>query len=247
MRAAAYLDTQRGASANDTITQYAKLVQRIAYHLAARLPRSVEVDDLIQAGMIGLMEATGSFDPNAGASFETFASIRIRGAMLDELRKGDWAPRSVHRKVREASEAIQQIEQRTGRAAASNEIAAALGVNLEDYHKLLDNAARTQVLSFHNGETDSQEAMQIADDDRDSPERKLGKDEFHKVLAGAIDQLPERERLVMALYYQEQLNLKEIGAVLNVTESRVCQLHGQALVRLRARLSTWIGEGELPA
>ncbi len=236
---AEYAAVQRGAI-NECVTTHAALVQRIAYHLAARLPRSVEVDDLIQAGMIGLMEAARTFDPGAGASFETFASIRVRGAMLDELRRGDWAPRSVHRRVREAASAMASIEQRTGRAANSTEVAAAMNVSIDEYNRFMDDAARTQVLSIDHGDAEG-EAMDIADHTTRTPEQRFDKAEFAADLAGAIDGLPERERMVMALYYQEELNLKEIGQVLGVTESRVCQLHGQALVRLRARLKSWMG------
>jgi RNA polymerase sigma factor FliA len=226
---------------DDCVRTHASLVQRIAYHLAARLPRSVEIDDLIQAGMIGLMEAARAFDTAGGASFETFAGIRIRGAMLDELRRGDWAPRSVHRKVREASSAMAQIEQRTGRAAAANEVATAMGLSLDDYHKAMDDAARTQVLSFDHGDGEK-DPFDVADATNQTPSREHDRLEFTQQLATAIDTLPERERMIMALYYQEEMNLREIGAVLGVTESRVCQLHGQALVRLRSRLKPWHGE-----
>lgn len=237
---AQYAAVQRGGM-DDCVRTHASLVQRIAYHLAARLPRSVEIDDLIQAGMIGLMEAARAFDTAGGASFETFAGIRIRGSMLDELRRGDWAPRSVHRKVREASSVMAQIEQRTGRAAAANEVAGAMGISLDEYHKAMDDAARTQVLSFDNGDGEK-DPFDVADIAGHTPAREHDRGEFTQQLAAAIENLPERERMIMALYYQEEMNLREIGAVLGVTESRVCQLHGQALVRLRSRMKPWHGE-----
>lgn len=225
---------------SDVVGRHADLVRRIAHHLAARLPPSVEIDDLIQAGMLGLLEAVKQFDAGAGASFETYASIRIRGAMIDEIRRGDWVPRSVHRKVREAAEATRQIEQKHGRAAAANEVAAALGITLDDYSKLMEGAARGHVLSLDD-DADDRAEIQIAGD-TPAPQRDLEAAEFQQALVQAIAGLPERERLVLSLYYEQELNLREIGAVLGVTESRVCQVHGQAMVRLRARLADWRSE-----
>jgi len=238
----AYRETARAsASSSEAITRHADLVRRIAHHLAARLPPSVEVDDLIQAGMVGLIEALRQFDPSAGATFETYASIRIRGAMIDEIRKGDWVPRSVHRRVREAAEATRQIEQREGRAATAAEVAAALSMSLDDYSRLMEGAARGQVLSL---DEDAEEHGEPRTADRaPPPQANLESEEFQSSLATAIAGLPERERLVLSLYYEQELNLREIGAVLGVTESRVCQVHGQAMVRLRARLADWMGEG----
>jgi RNA polymerase sigma factor for flagellar operon FliA len=219
------------------------LVKRIAYHLKGRLPSSVQVDDLIQSGMIGLLEAMQKYDAGQGASFETYAGIRIRGAMLDEIRKGDWTPRSVHRKSREVSEAIRVIEARTGREARDEEVAAELGIDLETYHQTLQDALTTQVLSIdtpdHEDLSEEQLSLQDAADDAE-PMQDLMQSQFQHQLAGAIAGLPEREQLVMSLYYDEELNLKEIGEVLGVSESRVCQIHAQALVRVRARLKDWI-------
>jgi RNA polymerase sigma factor FliA len=220
------------------LRQHGDLVRRIAYHLVARLPSSVDVDDLIQAGLMGLTEAARHYNGSLGASFETFASIRIRGAMIDEIRKGDWAPRSVHRRARAAAEAIRSIEQSTGREAAPAEVAGALGVTLEEYHQIADDAARAPVMSLHAEEGEGPVAR-VAGDPGDEPLARLEQDAFREALAAAIEQLPPREKQVMALYYQDELNLKEIGAVLGVTESRVCQIHGQALLRLRARLADW--------
>jgi RNA polymerase sigma factor for flagellar operon FliA len=225
------------------IEDYMGLVKRIAYHLKGRLPSSVQVDDLIQSGMIGLLEAMQKYDAGQGASFETYAGIRIRGAMLDEIRKGDWTPRSVHRKSREVSEAIRVIEARTGREARDEEVAAELGIDLETYHQTLQDAVTTQVLSIdtpdHEDLSEDQLSLQDAADDAE-PMQDLMQSQFQQQLAGAIAGLPEREQLVMSLYYDEELNLKEIGEVLGVSESRVCQIHAQALVRVRARLKDWI-------
>jgi RNA polymerase sigma factor FliA len=221
-----------GGAGDELIVRHAELVKRIAYHLAGRLPPSVAVEDLIQAGMLGLMEAAANWSMNRGASFETYAGIRIRGAMIDALRKLDWAPRSVHRQARAVASAVREIEQRTGRDARDAEVAEHMGLSLEQYHQALQAAACCQLASLEDNGGDGHA------DDAD-PFRDAADEQFRAALARAIAGLPERERLVMSLYYSDGLNLKEIGAVLDVTESRVCQLHGQALTRLRARLATW--------
>lgn len=225
-------------SETELVQRHADLVKRIAHHLAARLPSSVEVDDLIQAGIIGLLEAARHFSGDRGASFETYAGIRIRGAMLDELRQTDWAPRSVHRRLREVSEAIRTIEQSQGREAREAEVADYLGISLEDYRDIVQDASRCQVLSLDAGGEDHDETMDAADGTA-GPGEHLQHGEFQQVLVQAIDGLPERERLVLSMYYDDELNLREIGAVLGVSESRVCQIHGQALTRLRARMQDW--------
>ena len=233
MNAANAYGARRAADeARELVSRHAELVKRIAYHLVGRLPASVEVDDLMQAGMLGLLEAASNYAPNRGASFETYAGIRIRGAMIDALRKLDWAPRSVHRKARAVAAAVQEIERRTGRDARDTEIAARLGVSLEEYHAIVQDAASCRLATLDD--TTAASAEDAAD-----PFRETAEDDFREALAQAIEGLPEREKLVMSLYYSEGLNLKEIGAVLNVTESRACQLHGQALVRLKARLADW--------
>ncbi len=230
--ASAYSASRPSGEADRLVLLHAELVKRIAYHLAGRLPPSVEVDDLIQAGMIGLLEAASHYAANRGASFETYAGIRIRGAMIDALRKLDWAPRSVHRKARAVAAAVQEIERRTGRDARDSEIAAALGVGLDEYHSIVQDAASCRLASLDDATAAGAEGP--AD-----PFGEAADEGFREALSHAIEGLPERERLVMSLYYSDELNLKEIGAVLNVTESRVCQLHGQALIRLRARLADW--------
>lgn len=220
--------------------RHAGLVKRIAYHLVSRMPPTVEVDDLIQAGMIGLLDAARNYTASKGANFETYAGIRIRGAMLDEVRKCDWTPRSVHRGAREIAEVIRRLENETGQEAKPADIAAALGMSLEAYHKSVQDATRCRLFSFDQfAEPDEDSLLDQARDEGPTPAEHLEQDDFKNALAGAIDGLPERERLVLSLYYDEELNLREIGAVLEVSESRVCQIHGQALVRLRARMTDW--------
>ena len=230
----AYTSTRSGSEADALVTRHAELVKRIAYHLAGRLPPSVDVADLIQAGMLGLLEAASNYAANRGASFETYAGIRIRGAMIDALRKLDWAPRSVHRKARAVAAAMREVEKETGRDARDQEIAKKLGIGMEEYHAIVQDAASCRLASL-----DDAAATATALDEAADPFREVADEGFRAALAQAIDTLPERERLVMSLYYSDGLNLKEIGAVLKVTESRVCQLHGQALMRLKARLGEW--------
>jgi RNA polymerase sigma factor for flagellar operon FliA len=233
MAARAYAGAAARRETDALVMRHAELVKRIAYHLAGRLPSSVEVDDLIQAGMIGLLEAAANFSPDRGASFETYAGIRIRGAMLDALRKLDWAPRSVHRRARDVAETVRVLENELGREARDVEIAARMQVPLEEYHEIVQDAASCQIAGL-----DEATAGRAVDPGPD-PFRDTANEDFRRALAAAIGRLPEREKMVMSLYYDDELNLKEIGLVLGVTESRACQLHGQALVRLKARLTEW--------
>lgn len=217
------------------LDEYLPLVRRQALSMQVRLPASVELDDLIQAGTVGLLEAVGRFDASQGASFATFASQRIRGAMLDELRSRDWLPRSVRRNARMVDEAVRRLEQQLGRAAEENEIATELGMELEEYRQLLSDTNSGNLLPFEMLLEEGAEPG-VEDTSQDTPLQQFLDGEKRDQLVAAIEALPEREKLLMALYYQEELNLKEIGAVLGVTESRVSQLHSQAVSRLRARL-----------
>ncbi len=224
---------------DELVLKHGELVKRIAYHVVSRLPAHIEVDDLIQAGMIGLLNAAQHFTPTKGANFETYAGIRIRGAMLDEARKSNWTPRSTFRHAKQVSQAIRAIEGRTGRDARAQEVAATLGVSLEEYHRMLESAASSRLLSYEQLADDPERAGMLPEAPEDGPESVLEEDQFRDALAEAITALPERERLVLSLYYDDELNLREIGQVLEVSESRVCQIHGQAVLRIRARLAEW--------
>lgn len=216
------------------VAEHMELVKRIAYHLIARLPAHTEIEDLLQAGMMGLLEAARNYDESRGASFSTFAGFRIRGAMLDEVRRHDWTPRSVHRKQREVSAAIRDLEAETGRTPTAGEIAARMEISVDDYHKILRDSAGCSLLSLNEADDESRPVRQFVGDESLDPDRIFSEEQFRGEVVDAIERLPEKEKMVLSLYYERELNLKEIGAVLGVTESRVCQIHGQALARLRA-------------
>ncbi|MBE9609948.1 RNA polymerase sigma factor FliA [Chitinilyticum piscinae] len=238
---ALYRSTQL-TSEEERVRQHTPLVRRIAYHMISKLPASVDVDDLIQVGMMGLMEAARNFDPDAGVQFETYASQRIRGAMLDELRSADWLPRQARKNMRDIEAALHKLEHSLGRAPSEGEIAQAMGIALSDYQNMLQEARGHQLVHYEDlGEDEDNDQLdQFAADLGGNPLELLSDLRFREHLIEAIKRLPEREQLLMALYYDEELNLKEIGAVLGVTESRVCQLHSQAVARLRTHLKDWI-------
>lgn len=237
--AARQLDSER------LVEEHLGLVKRIACHLLGRLPANVQLEDLVQAGTIGLLEAARHFDAGQGASFETYAGIRIRGAMLDEVRRNDWTPRSVHRNGRRVSAAIKVVENATGREAQPREIAAALEVDIDEYHAMARDTVAARLFSLSELAEDGGGFEERLPGDEVGPAGAFDREAFGRDLAAAVDSLPEREQLVMSLYYEQDLNLREIGAVLGVTESRVCQLHGQALARVRARLASWVEDGGL--
>ncbi len=222
----------------DLVDKYAPMVKRIAYHLKSRLPANIQLDDLIQAGMVGLLESARNFDANLGASFETYSSIRIRGAMLDEMRKNDWTPRSVHRNSRRVAKVVSQIEGEKVRAAKDVEIAAALEIDLDEYNRILQDCSGHKILSFEEIGLGEESIVENLPNPQTSVLENVQKDDLSNIVADAITELPKRERMVMALYYDEELNLREIGAVIGVSESRVCQIHSQAVIRLQSRLSS---------
>lgn len=232
-RLAAYGQDERSA-ADALVREYLPLVKKIALRLTAKLPAEIEVDDLMQVGLMGLLRARESYDPEQGASFGTYAGIRIKGAMLDEIRSHDWLPRSVQSQLRKVSEAIDRVDGRLGRPAQDHEIAGELGMETGEYQRLSGELACARMTRI----ADSAEA-ELAPARDTEPQDAVDNESFRAALGSAVDQLPEKERLMMSLYYAEDLNLKEIGAVLGVSESRVSQLHGQALARLRARLDHW--------
>jgi RNA polymerase sigma factor FliA len=231
---------------NALLGNHAPLVKRLAHQMKTKLPPSVEVDDLIQAGMIGLLDAINRYEETHGAQFETYAVQRIRGAMLDELRSSDWLPRGIRQNMRKIESAINGLQQRLGRSPAEAEIAEVLEVSLSDYQDMLGNCAGHQLIYFEDfHETDGKENFldRYAVDDEGDPMRSLMDGAFRTAVVEAIQALPEREKLLMGLYYEQELNLKEIGAVMGVSESRVCQLHSQAIARLRSKMKEgeWTG------
>ncbi|MBT0729481.1 RNA polymerase sigma factor FliA [Rosenbergiella nectarea] len=218
--------------------RYLQLVRHEALRLQVRLPASVDVDDLIQAGAMGLMNAISRFDAQQGTAFTTYAAQRIRGAMLDELRNLDWAPRRVRRDARNVAAAIAKIEQQTGCNATEKEIILALNVSREEYRTILRETNNSQLFSLDNlyeDHSDAADQFFAAMDDQNPLDSLIDQDLRQQIIA-AIDLLPEREQQVLSLYYQDELNLKEIGAVLGVGESRVSQIHSQAIKRLSSRL-----------
>lgn len=232
------------------LEQHQPMVRRIALQMIAKLPASVELDDLIQAGMLGLLDASSRYQDNRGAQFETFVSQRIRGAMLDELRASDWGSRGLRQSARNVEKAIQSLEHKLGRSPTEGEIAKELKMELEAYQGLLQEIQGCQLLyveDFSKGEAENPFLDLHAKDARsdrsgDDPLAQLLESGFRHELIDAISALPERDQLLLNLYYEEELNLREIGAILEVSQSRVCQLHSQAISRLRAALKDLLDE-----
>lgn len=223
------------------VEDYAYLVKRIAYHMVARMPASVQVDDLIQAGMVGLLEAAQKFQDDKGAVFETYAGIRIRGAIVDEMRRGDWAPRSVHRNSRRINEAILKIEAQTGSDATDVQVANVLEVSLDEYHSMAQDCASTKLFSYEDTFDEEGDELLTSEDSRQhqNPADTAQKQALKAALTQVISGLKEREQMVLSLYYEQELNLKEIGEVLGVSESRVSQILSQTAMRIRSRMSDW--------
>jgi RNA polymerase sigma factor FliA len=226
--------------ANALLKQYSPLVRRLAHQMIAKLPANVELDDLIQVGMIGLSDALTRFDSAHGVQFETFATQRIRGAMLDELRGNDWMSRGDRRQQRSIESAVHKLEQKLGRAPHESEIAAEMGLGLTEYQELLGKVRGTQLVYLEdisgNGDDDDGFLDRHMGDHEADPSAKLQDHRMRTALVAAIKVLPEREQQIMSMYYEHDMNLKEIAAVLGVTESRICQLHSQSIARLRAKL-----------
>ena len=218
------------------VKTHALLVKRIAYHLLSRLPQTIQLDDLIQAGMLGLLEAVSHYDETKGASFETYAGIRIRGYILDEVRRNDWVPRSVYRNARMVCAAVRIVENREGRDAKDQEVALELDISLKEYHEILNDSVGAHLYGFDDlGVTDDQlkdESLGISTE----PHTNALHADMTSQLSQVIEGLPKNERMVLSLYYERDLNLKEIGEVLGVSESRVSQIHSQAMHRIKSRL-----------
>jgi RNA polymerase sigma factor for flagellar operon FliA len=237
---------QENKDKNRLLTEHAPLVKKLAHQMKAKLPPSVEVDDLVQAGMIGLLDAVNRYEETHGAQFETYAVQRIRGAMLDELRSSDWLPRSIRQNMRKIEVAINNLQQRLGRPPKETEIAGELKLSLEDYQEMLSEGSGHQLVyyeDFHDNEGNEHFLDRYCVDEKSDPLQALLNGGFRQAVIHAIEALPEREKILMGLYYEQEMNLKEIGAVMGVSESRVCQLHGQAIARLRSKLreKSWTG------
>lgn len=220
------------------LRDFAPLVKRLAHQMMTRLPYSVQIDDIIQAGMIGLLDAASRYDEIHGAQFETYATQRIRGAMLDELRSADWLPRSLRRDTRQIEQSISRVQQKLGRPASESEIASEMGVSLEEYQQKLQQSRGSQLMYYEDFQDEDHndffERFEFSDDS--DPLELLQDERFRTELVRAIERLPEREKQLMGMIYEQEMNLREIGEVFGVSESRISQLHSQAVARLRSSL-----------
>ncbi len=231
-------------SQDDLIVKYAPMVKRIAHHLLARLPRNVCVDDLFQSGMIGLLDASKNFDDTKGASFETYAGIRIRGMMLDDVRKNDWFPRSVYRNSRTISQAIPKVEARQQRDAKDHEVAEELELSIHDYHNLLRDTNTGHLYGYDDIGMHEDVMSESLHGGIEDPHDLIAKQDLKTYVVRCIDALPSREKLILSLYYDEEMNLKEIGEILGVSESRICQICSQALARIQSRIPAEVKQAE---
>lgn len=228
-------------SEEELVRDYLPLIQRLAYRLASRLPDNVEVDDLINSGVIGLLDAVGKFDAGRSIQFRTYAEFRIRGAMLDDLRSQDWASRGLRNDCNQLENAYAGLEQKLGRPAEDHEVADCLGISLDEFHRLLSRTRGISLVNFEDLSSSSSDnprsPLEMIPLIEDNDPYVLCQDlEAQRLLEEAVEALNERDRLVLHLYYFEELNLKEVGLVLDVSESRVCQMRTQAIVRLRNKI-----------
>ena len=234
---------QRNALINETLP----LIKHIAHRVATRLPSNVEIRDLINAGVLGLLDAIEKFEPERNVKFKTYAEVRIRGAILDSLRNLDWAPRSLRKKSKDLERTYADLTQKLGRPATDEEVSKAMGENIEDFHALLDQLHGLTIGSFENmNDSDDTENFinYYPDDGSNNPYAKFESNELTALLAEAVEDLPDKEKLVLSLYYYEEFTMKEIGTLLGVNESRVSQLHTKATLRLRGKLSKMVPDVE---
>ncbi len=239
------------------IEEYIPLVKYLAHRISIKLPNHVEIDDLVNSGIIGLIDAIEKFDPSRGIKFKTYAEFRIRGAIFDGLRSLDWVPRSVRKQKKMVEQSYQALEQKLGRHATDEELSASLGVKLEEFYKILDNLKGVNLGKFVELNNNDSQSMDgdaaiafIPDRSTDDPYHKFQKHELTEILAEAIRNLPDKERYVVSLYYFDELTMKEIGTVLSITESRVSQLHTKSMLRLRDSLRNYVeskGKGKVAA
>ncbi|AFM42686.1 RNA polymerase, sigma 28 subunit, SigD/FliA/WhiG [Desulfosporosinus acidiphilus SJ4] len=238
-----YETAARGEWKQESIERYLPLVKRIAGRLSMSLPPHIEEDDIIGYGVFGLLDALERFEAARGFKFETYASIRIRGAMIDGLRTMDWVPHSARQKVKRVQDGFAELEYQLGRAATTEEVAKMLKLKVEEIEGILAQAQVLTLTSFdettvdNEGESNGSPLNLLVDTNAQEAYQAIEKEEQKRILAQAVEKLPEKEKLVVALYYQEELTLKEIAAVLKLSESRISQLHSQAIMRLRGRLS----------
>jgi RNA polymerase sigma factor FliA len=228
---------------NAMVEEHLPLVKYIASRIAGRLPSHIEIDDLTNAGVIGLIDAVEKFDPARKIKFKTYAEFRIKGAILDELRALDWLPRSTRQKASRIERAFSEMEQQLGRSASDHEIVEHLGVSFEEYHQMLVEARGVRLISLDEMHLESDENSErnllefLANPDEVDPAEAMNLDQVYRIVADSIEALPEKERLVISLYYYDELTMKEIGEILEITESRVSQIHTKAILRLRGRLT----------
>jgi len=226
------------SQASQLIESYIPLVKHFVRHFICRLPPQVQFDDLMQAGMIGLIEAAKHYQGEKGAQFSTYASIRIKGSILDEIRRQDWVPRSVYKVSRQISQAVKNLENRLGRDAKDHEVAEELGISIEDYYELLQDSQGAHLYGFDDIGMDDDHLVSELNTHPSEPQADAIHDDFHDYLANIIHMLPKNEQLALSLYYEHELQLKEIGELMGISESRVSQILSQATHRIRARIES---------